>query len=189
MSVQTILKTSGPKQSWVRPLNSQTLSPLNNREPFVDAYLDATLTYIRANRGHLAPNSTTLSSSASGLASQAGPAGSSSKTVQAQSTSGTGGDGDSDEGETNEVIRISMQASGTHTKKLPVKTRRTTLAMALLRHFIKSATGSEMSEEEIRSKRIRLICDGEDVPYDTCCADMNDGDGLEDDECLDVVGL
>lgn len=108
--------------------------------------------------------------------------------MKGPSAAQAGDNSDNDEEET-EILRINLQSSTQHGKKIPVKTRKTTVAMNLLKHFIRTVLGQEMSEEQIRAKNIRLKCDGEDVPYDMCCADMNDGDGLEDDDCLDVAGL
>ncbi|KAG8998313.1 hypothetical protein FRB93_013788 [Tulasnella sp. JGI-2019a] len=150
-----------------------------------EAYLDSTLAYIRANRFNSSVENA-LSSSVNGVSS------STNDPVAALNTSATSGQGGDDENEDednpeSDQLRIQLQA-GPGSKKISVKTRKTTIAMTLLVHFTKKVSGKEMTEEEIRAKKIRLRCDGDDVPYEMCCADMNDGDGLETGDCLDVAG-
>ncbi|KAG9001633.1 hypothetical protein FRB90_011580 [Tulasnella sp. 427] len=146
-----------------------------------DAYLDTTLRYIRENR-------IASPSKASRPSNPAVPAIGTSKA----GTSSKGNESTDDEDDVStqladDAIKLYLQGSSS-SKKVPVKTRRTATAMALIRHYLKISGVGELTENEVKKREIHLAFDGDEIDYDCTVGEIEDGE-LEGEECLDVVGL
>ncbi|KAG8910455.1 hypothetical protein FRC00_008146 [Tulasnella sp. 408] len=87
----------------------------------------------------------------------------------------------------DDAIKLYLQGSSS-SKKVPVKTRRTTTAMSLIRHYLKASGHGDFDEADVKKRKIHLKFDGEDIEYDCTVGGIADGE-LEGDECLDVVGV
>lgn len=147
---------------------------------FSDAYLDTTLRYMRENR-IASPSKAPRPSQPTG-ASRSSAAGPSSKNNESADDEDNVAEQLADD-----AIKLYLQGSSSN-KKVPVKTRRTTTAMSLVRHYLKASGIGDFDESEVKKRKIRLEIDGEEIEYDCTVGEIADGE-LEGDECLDVVGV